>query len=99
MYIQPFPGYLVVEPVESETKTTTGIILPSEFKDKESQSGKVLSIGSTTSIDGQIYTFPLKVGDVVIYKEWGGKEFKTDGKKVLILKFDDVIAVINSKNK
>ncbi len=93
--IKPLPGYLLVEPLKQEKATASGIYLPESHEEKP-QSGRVLAIGDEFVTDyGIKKTSPVKAGDVVVYKEWGGKEYKEGENNLLILKFEDVMAVIN----
>lgn len=92
--IQPVPGFLLIEPLKQEQATASGIYLPESHEEKP-QSGKVLAVGDEFVTDyGIKKTSPVKIGDVVIYKEWGGKEYKDGDTNLLILKFEDVMAVI-----
>lgn len=92
--IIPAPGYLLVKPQKQEKTTTSGIVLPDSHEDKPQQ-GEVLSVGDTFVTDyGTKKDAPCKAGDVVIYREWGGKEYKLDDVELLLLKFEDVMAVI-----
>ncbi|MBU1117616.1 co-chaperone GroES [Patescibacteria group bacterium] len=91
--IQPVSGYLLVEPLKQEKTTASGIVLPESHEEKP-QSGKVIAVGASIFDDGHEVTCPVKVGDVIVYKEWGGKEYKDGQTNLLILKFEDVMAVI-----
>jgi len=91
--IHPVPGYILVKPLKKEKTTASGIVLPDSHEDKP-QSGVVLAIGDATFIDKHEMSAPCKVDDVVIYREWGGKEYKEDNEELLLLKFDDIMAVI-----
>jgi chaperonin GroES len=86
--IKPTAGYLLIEPVEKETKTASGIYLPDNTGEKP-QKGKVLALGSDT----KDYKKPCKVGDTVIYKKWGGNDVKIGNIEYLFVKFEDVLAV------
>ena len=91
--LKPAVGYLLIEPVEAETKTATGIYLPDTASEKP-QKGKVLAVGGDEITDsGAKRKSPCKVGDVVIYKKWGGNEVKMEGKEYLFAKFEDILAV------
>ena len=92
--IIPVPGYLVIEPQKVEKTTESGIVLPDSHEDKPQQ-GKVLSVGKPIFDDGHEIVSPCKLNDVVIYKEWGGKEYKDGDKDLLILKFEDIMAIIS----
>lgn len=89
---KPTSGYLLIEPLEKEVKTSSGIYLP-ETSSEKPQMGKVLAIGGKIYTDGHEVESPAKVDDTVMYKKWGGNEFKKDGKEYLFVKFDDVLAV------
>ena len=91
--IHPVAGYLLVEPQKQEKTTASGIVLPETHQDKPQQ-GKVLAVGETVFIDGREIKSPCKIGDVVVYREWGGKEYKEDNVELLLLKFDDIMAII-----
>lgn len=90
--LKPTAGYLLIEPLEAETKTASGIYLPDNAGEKP-QKGKVLAVGADEVTDaGAKKTSPVKVDDTVIYKKWGGNEVKIDGKEYLFVKFEDVLA-------
>jgi chaperonin GroES len=93
--IKPVAGYILVQPQKKEKTTASGIVLPDSHEDKPQQ-GTVLAIGDVFVSDyGTKKESPCKVGDSVIYREWGGKEYKEDNTDLLILKFDDIMAVIS----
>ncbi|MFA6184664.1 MAG: co-chaperone GroES [Candidatus Shapirobacteria bacterium] len=91
--IHPVAGFLLVEPQKQEKTTASGIVLPESHQDKPQQ-GKVLAVGDTTFIDGREIKSPCKIDDIVVYKEWGGKEYKENNVDLLLLKFDDIMAII-----
>ena len=93
--IKPVAGYVVVEPQKKQRTTASGIVLPDSHDDKPQQ-GVIVAVGAAAFQDGQKIEAPCKIGDQVIYREWGGKEFKEDNEEVLILKFDDIMAVIKN---
>ncbi len=93
--ITPVPGYVLVKPKKKEKVTASGILLPPSHEEKP-QEGEVLAIGSEFVTDyGTKKNAPCKVGDTVIYREWGGKEYKLEETDYLILKFEDIMATIN----
>jgi chaperonin GroES len=93
--INPVAGYILVQPQKKEKTTASGIVLPDSHEDKPQQ-GTVLAIGDVYTTDyGTKKEAPCTVGDSVIYREWGGKEYKEDNTDLLILKFDDIMAVIS----
>lgn len=89
------PGYILVEPIKQEEKTSGGIYLPDNAKAEKPQEATVLKVGGEeTNEHGIKKNSPAKVGDLVIYKKWGGNEVKIDGKEYMFVKFDDILAVI-----
>lgn len=90
----PTAGYILIEPFEAQTKTDSGIYLPDSANPEKPQKGKVLAVGEEEITDnGAKRKSPVKVNDIVIYKKWGGNEFKIENKEYLFVKFDDVLAV------
>lgn len=93
--LEPTAGYLIIEPQEAQQKTESGIYLPDTANQEKPQRGKVIAVGADEVTDsGTTRKSPAKVGDVVIYKKWGGNEVKIDNKEYLISKFEDVIALV-----
>jgi chaperonin GroES len=91
--LKPTAGYLLIEPLEKEVKTASGIYLPDSAGEKP-QKGKVLATGDNEVTDsGRVRKSPVKKGDIVIYKKWGGNEVKIDTKEYLLVKFEDVLAI------
>lgn len=93
MKLKPLGDRVIVKPLEQESKTKSGIIIPDTAKEK-SHRGKVLSVGEGKFDDGKLAPMTVKVGDEILYKEYAGDEFKLDGEEVIILKEDDIIAII-----
>ena len=92
--LKPLGDRLVVEPVEKEERTASGIILPETAKEKP-QEGTVLAAGpGRTDDDGKRIPMDVKVGDMVLYAKYAGTEVKIDDKKLLILKESDVLAIV-----
>jgi chaperonin GroES len=94
--LKPTSGYVLIEPSEAERKTPSGIVLPESHEEKP-QKGKVLAVGPAEICDCGCKDCkrpaPCKVGDFVIYKQWGGNEVKIEGKEYLFVKFEDILAV------
>lgn len=95
--LKPTAGYLLIEPLEKETKTVSGIYLPENAGEKP-QKGKVIAAGPATCSDCKsgsccMIDSPAKVGDVVLYKKWGGNEVKIGGIEYLFVKFEDILAI------
>ncbi|MCR4324676.1 MAG: co-chaperone GroES [Candidatus Curtissbacteria bacterium] len=91
--IKPLAGYVLIEPAPKETKTASGIVLP-DSADEKPQEGKVVACGPDEVTDGKTISCPVKVGDRVVYKKWGGNEVKVDGREMLLIKFEDLMAVV-----
>jgi len=91
--IKPLAGYVLIEPKPKEEKTPSGIVLPDTAEEKP-QEGVILARGPDAIEDGKKISCPVKVGDTVVYKKWGGNEIKVDGKELLLLKFEDLMAVV-----
>lgn len=93
MNLKPLGDRVVIKHLEDEAKTKSGIIIPDTAKEK-SRRGEVLAIGEGIYEDSKLVPMQVKVGDIVIYREYAGDEFKLEGEKVLILKQEDIIAII-----
>lgn len=93
--LKPTPGYVLVEPTEAVKQTSSGIVLPESHEDKPSK-GKVLAVGGPEKCQGKDdckCEAPCKAGDLVVYKKWGGNEYKVNDKEYLFIKFEDILAV------
>jgi chaperonin GroES len=85
---------VIVEPIEQEEMTAGGIILPETAKEKP-QEGKILAAGpGDRDEDGKRIAMDVGVGDRVLYAKYSGTEIKLDGKKVLILRESDILAIV-----
>lgn len=92
--LKPLGSRVVVEPLEQEDKTASGLFLPETAKEKPQQ-GVVLSIGAGDRDDnGNRIAMDVKVDDVVLFAKYGGTEIKIDGKKLLILRESDILAIV-----
>jgi len=93
--LTPLGDRVVVEPVEEDQMTTSGIYLPDTAKEKPQQ-GKVLAAGpGAQKDDGKRVPMEVKVGDTVLYAKYAGTEVKQDGKDLLILSERDILAILN----
>lgn len=95
MKVKPLADYILIEPKSSkDTTTPSGIVLPDTAKEKP-QEGKVLATGPGRKDDeGKLIKMEVKAGDVIYYKKWGGNEIKVDNKELIIIKEEDVLAII-----
>lgn len=94
--IKPLTGYVLIRPSQAQTKTSSGIYLPESAQEKKAL-GEVVSTGEALSLPGgQYITCPVKVGDRVYYKKWGGDEIDVEGVELKLVKFEDLIATLES---
>ncbi|MCS7010764.1 MAG: co-chaperone GroES [Anaerolineales bacterium] len=94
--LKPLGSRVIVEPIEQEEVTAGGIVLPETAKEKPQQ-GKVLAVGPGDRDEhGNYIRMEIKVGDRVLFAKYSGTEVKVDGKKLLILRESDVLAIIES---
>jgi len=92
--LKPLGNRVVVEPLEQEEITAGGIVLPETAKEKP-QKGKVLSVGpGDRDEDGKRIPMDVAAGDIVLFAKYSGTEIKLDGKKLLILRESDLLAII-----
>ena len=96
MKVRPLGDRIVIRRFEADEKTAGGIILPDSAKNKP-QKGKVLSVGPGKLLkDGSRKPLQIKEGDVVLFTNWAGDEFKqAQGENILLMREEDVLAVIN----
>ena len=94
MNFRPLHDRVVVEPLEGETKTTGGIIIPDSAKEKPMM-GKVIAVGpGSRGDDGKLHAPDVKKGDKILYGKWSGTEVKLDGKTLLIMRESDIMGVV-----
>ncbi|UCE00760.1 MAG: co-chaperone GroES [Chloroflexota bacterium] len=92
--IKPLGNRVVVEPIEQEEVTSGGIVLPETAKEKP-QKGKVLATGpGDRDDDGKRIPLDVKEGDTVLFAKYSGTEIKMDGKKLLIMRESDLLAIV-----
>lgn len=93
--LKPLADRVVVEPIEEEEVTSGGIVLPETAKEKP-QRGKVVATGPGARDEaGKHIEMEVSKGDVVLFAKYSGTEIKMDGKKLLILRESDVLAIIS----
>jgi len=96
MKFRPLHDRVVVKRVDSETKTTGGIIIPDTAAEKPQQ-GEVVAVGPGARDEtGKIAPIELKNGDKVLFGKWSGTEVKIDGQELLIMKESDVMGVLET---
>ena len=95
MKFKPLHDRVVVEPLEEETKSAGGIIIPDTAKEKPMQ-GQVVSTGPGSRDDGgNLVALDVKKGDRVLYGKWSGTEVKLEGKTLLIMRESDIMGIID----
>ena len=97
MKFRPLHDRVVVERLEAEEKTASGIIIPDSAQEKP-QEGKVVAVGGGAKTeDGKIIPMDVKVGDKVLFGKWSGTEIKIDGKEYSIMKESDIMGISTGK--
>jgi chaperonin GroES len=95
MNIRPLHDRILVKRLEEETKTSGGLFIPDAAKEKPIY-GKVVAAGAgKRDKDGKIVALDVKAGDKVLFSKYGGTEVKIDGEEHLIMREDDLLAVID----
>lgn len=95
MNVQPLADRVVIKPLEAESKTRGGIVLPDTAKEKP-QEGKVVAVGKGKVSDaGHLQPLEVKVGDKVLYGKYSGSEITTkEGEELLIMREEDILAIL-----
>ena len=94
MALKPLADRIIVKAVEAEEKTAGGILLPDTAKEKPQQ-GEVIAVGPGKLLDsGKISAMDVNVGDRVYYQKYGGTEVKVGSDEFIILRQDDILAVL-----
>jgi chaperonin GroES len=94
MNLRPLSDRVVVKRMEEEKTTAGGIFIPDSAKEKPAK-GEILAIGEGKRADnGNIVPMSVKVGDKVLFGKYAGQEVKVDGEDVLVMREDDIIAIL-----
>ena len=94
MKVTPLYNRVLAKRLEQESKTAGGIYIPDTAKEKPLE-GKVVSVGTGTRLkDGSVRPLPMQDGDKILFGKYAGTEIKLDGEDFLILKEDDILAII-----
>ncbi len=94
MKVRPLHDRILVERVEEEEKTKSGIFIPDSAKEKP-QKGKVIAVGSgKINEKGERVKMDVKEGDQILFEKYAGNEIKVDDKELMIMREEDVLAVI-----
>lgn len=95
MNIKPLSNNIVLEQLKEEEKTKSGILLPQSAEKERPQQGKVVAVGpGKTNSQGKVIPMSIKKGNIVLFSKYGPHEIKVDNKEYLVLKEDDVLAII-----
>ena len=94
MKLRPLADRVIVKRLENETKTASGIYIPDNAAEKPDQ-GEVLAVGpGRTSEEGKLVPLTVKVGDRVLFGRYGGQPVKVDGDELLVMKEEDLFAIV-----
>ena len=93
MKLVPLGDKVVIKQMEAEEKTQSGIVLPSQSKEKP-QMAEVVAVGPGGMVDGNKVEMVVKPGDRIIYSKYCGTEVECDGEKLLVVKQGDILAVV-----
>jgi chaperonin GroES len=97
--LKPLSDRIIAKATGAEEVTKGGIVLPDTAKEKP-QEGEVIAAGPGRLLDsGKVVPMDVKVGDKIIFSKYGGTEVKVDGEEYIILRQDDVLAVLESGKK
>lgn len=93
MKIKPLFDRIVIEPLDVEEKTKSGIVLLAKDQEKP-QIARVVAVGPGGNVDGKDVTMVVKTGDKVLYSKYAGSEYKVDNKTFTVMRQSDVLAVV-----
>ena len=97
MKFRPLHDRVLIKALDSEEKTSGGIIIPDTAKEKP-QEGEVVAVGpGAKSEDGKIVSMDVEVGDIVLFGKWSGTEIKIDGTEYSIMKESDIMGIAKRK--
>lgn len=95
MQFKPLSNHLFIEPIDEESVTKSGIVLPDTAEKEKPIKGKVIAAGpGKLNEKGERSDMSVKVGDVVLFKKYGPDEIELDGKKYLVGDEDDILAIL-----
>ncbi len=93
MGFRPLQDRVLVRRVESELKTSGGIIIPDTAQEKPSQ-GEVVAVGGGLKENGSVTAVDVAAGDIILFGKWSGTEVKIDGEDLIIMKESDILGII-----
>ena len=93
MKLVPLGDKVVIKQMEAEEKTKSGIVLPTQSKEKP-QEAEVIAVGPGGMVDGKEGKMQVKVGDKIIYSKYSGTEIKIDGETLIIVRQNEILAIV-----
>ncbi|MDU0809976.1 MAG: co-chaperone GroES [Burkholderia sp.] len=97
MNLRPLHDRVIVKRLDQETKTASGIVIPDTAAEKPDQ-GEILAIGPGKRDDkGSLIALDVKVGNRVLFGKYAGQTVKVDGQELLVMREEDIMAVVNAK--
>ena len=95
MKLRPLHDRVIVKRLDQETKTASGLIIPDAAAEKPDQ-GQILAVGNgKVGDDGKVRPLEVKVGDRVLFGKYSGQSVKVDGEELLVMREEDIMAVVN----
>lgn len=93
--LQPVPGKIILKPIQEETTTASGIVLPDTVDKERPEKAEVIAVGEAETMEsGNKKEMPVSVGDKVLFTKYGPSEVKIDGEELLIASAGDILAII-----
>jgi chaperonin GroES len=93
MKIRPLGDRVVIKRLEAEETTKSGIVLPNTAKEKP-QEAEIVAVGPGGIVEGKEVKMEVKVGDKILFSKYSGTEVKVDGDDFIIIKQDDILAIV-----
>ena len=91
--LKPLLDNVIVKPIEEESTTDSGIIIPDTVSKEKPRRGEVIAVGEGKTDHGEKITSPVKVGDIVYFTQYAPTEIKVDGEELYIIGFNSLLAV------
>lgn len=95
MKLQPLFDRVVVTAASKEEMTKSGIVIPDTAGKDKPQEGEIIAVGTGKVVDGKVVPMTVKVGDRVLFSKYGPDEVKVDGQEYLVIKEEDILAILN----
>ena len=96
MQIKPLRDNVIIKPIPEEQKTASGIVLPDTAEKEKPEQGEVIAVGpGRIAEDGKLIKININIGDKVLFTKYAPNEIKVNGEELLVVKEEDVLAIIN----